>query len=145
MAMDLKRQVKVKTGVVKRLRKELAMYEQEKIQNDKRVEDMKASGADTYDVRQAVSGSGSGSGSETFPSSLEPAHHCCGGEAWAERKWESLFNRSMECAFLILSPTSLSFFLCAGEGCRRVGDDDTRLQGEVRGRHRGPPELDGKW
>ncbi|QDZ24361.1 tubulin binding cofactor A [Chloropicon primus] len=51
--MDLKRQVKVKTGVVKRLRKELAMYEQEKIQNDKRVEDMKASGADTYDVRQA--------------------------------------------------------------------------------------------
>mmetsp|Transcript_3695 Transcript_3695/g.10555 ORF Transcript_3695/g.10555 Transcript_3695/m.10555 type:complete len:111 (-) Transcript_3695:275-607(-) len=53
MAMDLKRQVKVKTGVVKRLRKELAMYEQEKIQNDKRVEDMKASGADTYDVRQA--------------------------------------------------------------------------------------------
>ena len=34
MAMDLKRQVKVKTGVVKRLRKELAMYEQEKVQND---------------------------------------------------------------------------------------------------------------
>ena len=54
MAMDLKRQVKVKTGVVKRLRKELAMYEQEKVQNDKRVEDMRASGADVYDVRQAV-------------------------------------------------------------------------------------------
>ncbi|WZN58566.1 tubulin-specific chaperone A [Chloropicon roscoffensis] len=53
MAMDLKRQVKVKTGVVKRLRKELAMYEQEKVQNDKRVEDMRASGADVYDVRQA--------------------------------------------------------------------------------------------
>ena len=52
--MDLKRQVKVKTGVVKRLRKELAMYEQEKVQNDKRVEDMRASGADVYDVRQAV-------------------------------------------------------------------------------------------
>ena len=53
--MDLKRQVKVKTGVVKRLRKELAMYQEEKVQNDKRVEDMRASGADTYDVRQAVS------------------------------------------------------------------------------------------
>merc|ERR1739848_165466 len=51
--MDLKRQVKVKTGVVKRLRKELAMYQEEKVQNDKRVEDMRASGADTYDVRQA--------------------------------------------------------------------------------------------
>mmetsp|Transcript_12241 Transcript_12241/g.23048 ORF Transcript_12241/g.23048 Transcript_12241/m.23048 type:complete len:107 (+) Transcript_12241:53-373(+) len=50
---DLKRQVKIKTGIVKRLRKELAMYEKEKVQNDKRVEDMRASGADTYDVRQA--------------------------------------------------------------------------------------------
>ena len=52
---DLKRQVKIKTGIVKRLRKELAMYEKEKVQNDKRVEDMRASGADTYDVGQAVS------------------------------------------------------------------------------------------
>ena len=56
MSADLKRQVKIKTGIVKRLRKELAMYEQEKVQNDKRVEDMRASGADTYDIRQAVSG-----------------------------------------------------------------------------------------
>uniref|UniRef100_A0A7S1N056 Tubulin-specific chaperone A n=1 Tax=Phaeocystis cordata TaxID=118079 RepID=A0A7S1N056_9EUKA len=53
MSADLKRQVKIKTGIVKRLRKELAMYEQEKVQNDKRVEDMRASGADTYDIRQA--------------------------------------------------------------------------------------------
>ena len=52
---DLKRQVKIKTGIVKRLRKELAMYEQEKVQMDKRVEDMRSSGADTYDIRQAVS------------------------------------------------------------------------------------------
>jgi len=49
----LKRQVKVKTGVVKRLRKELAMYEQEKVQNEKRVDEMRANGADTYDIRQA--------------------------------------------------------------------------------------------
>merc|ERR1712188_198712 len=53
MSADLKRQVKIKTGIVKRLRKELAMYQEEKVQNDKRVEDMRASGADTYDVRQA--------------------------------------------------------------------------------------------
>ena len=59
MAMDLKRQVKVKTGVVKRLRKELAMYEQEKVQNEKRVDEMRANGADTYDIRQAVSERGS--------------------------------------------------------------------------------------
>ena len=52
---DTKRQVKIKTGIVKRLRKELAMYEQEKVQMDKRVEDMRSSGADTYDIRQAVS------------------------------------------------------------------------------------------
>ena len=57
--MDLKRQVKVKTGVVKRLRKELAMYEQEKVQNEKRVDEMRANGADTYDIRQAVSERGS--------------------------------------------------------------------------------------
>ena len=59
MTMDLKRQVKVKTGVGKRLRKELAMYEQEKVQNEKRVDEMRANGADTYDIRQAVSERGS--------------------------------------------------------------------------------------
>ena len=50
---DLKRQVKIKTGIVRRIRKEYAMYSDEKVANDKIVEDMRARDADVYDLRQA--------------------------------------------------------------------------------------------
>ena len=126
--MDLKRQVKVKTGVVKRLRKELAMYEQEKVQNDKRVEDMRASGADVYDVRQAV-GVVTPSPHPTSPLLSSPC---------AATVPSFPLTRRPPC------PSAVRFVSCAGAGRGRVCHDDSRLQGQVRGGDPGPPEPHGE-
>ena len=47
--------MKIKTGSVKRLAKELTLYEKEQLQESQRVADMRASGADAHDIQHAVS------------------------------------------------------------------------------------------
>jgi len=47
------RQLKIKTGSVKRLTKELAMYEKEHAKEKERVGKMKADNADASDIKQA--------------------------------------------------------------------------------------------
>ena len=51
---DVKRQLTIRTGAVKRLSKELNLYKDEKKQEQLRVEKLKASGADSHDVKHAV-------------------------------------------------------------------------------------------
>lgn len=46
------RQIKIQTGVVKRIIKEKSMYEQEVVQTEKRIEKMKSDGKDEYDIRK---------------------------------------------------------------------------------------------
>lgn len=46
----------IKAQVFKRLQKELAFYEKERESEQKRVDHMRASGADAHDLRQAVRG-----------------------------------------------------------------------------------------
>lgn len=50
-----KKALKVKAGVVKRLAKEMAMYEQEVAAEQTKVQRLKDSGADTHDIKYAVS------------------------------------------------------------------------------------------
>lgn len=52
---DLQRQLKIKTGTVKRLRKELAMYEEEQKKEGEKVQKLKDEGADPHDIKYAVS------------------------------------------------------------------------------------------
>lgn len=52
---DVMRSVKIKTNTLKRLHKELSYYQQEREAEQARVEEMKSSGADAHDLRQAVS------------------------------------------------------------------------------------------
>ena len=54
------RQLKIKTGVVRRLKKELGMYAKELEGEKSRVQQMKDAGADPFDVKQAVSRRGPG-------------------------------------------------------------------------------------
>ena len=63
------RQLRIKTGSVKRLHKELGMYSQELERETARVEKMKADGVDEYDVKQAVRQS---SGARPPPPPPEP-------------------------------------------------------------------------
>ena len=51
---DVKRQLVIKTNVVKRLAKEVELYEKERNQEQLRVEKLKADGADSYDIKHAV-------------------------------------------------------------------------------------------
>lgn len=46
--------LKIKTGSVKRLAKELVLYGKEQDKESQRVADMKASGADAHDIKHAV-------------------------------------------------------------------------------------------
>lgn len=57
VAADLKRQLVIQTGAAKRLSKELQMYQEEKQVEQRRVEKLKASGADKHDIKHAVSDS----------------------------------------------------------------------------------------
>ncbi|KAG8865226.1 hypothetical protein FRB96_000116 [Tulasnella sp. 330] len=50
---NIRRQLKIKTGVVKRQIKELDLYRQEEAENVQRVEKLKAEGADGADIRHA--------------------------------------------------------------------------------------------
>jgi hypothetical protein len=49
------RALSIKAQVLKRLQKELAFYEKEREGEQRRVDQMRASGADAHDLRQAVS------------------------------------------------------------------------------------------
>ena len=51
---DVKRQLSIRIGAVKRLTKELSLYRDEKQQERERVEKLKASGADSHDIKHAV-------------------------------------------------------------------------------------------
>lgn len=51
---DVKRQLTIRTGAVKRLSKELTLYKDERAQEELRVEKLKAGGADSHDVKHAV-------------------------------------------------------------------------------------------
>lgn len=55
MADAEKRMLKIKTGSVVRLKKELGLYETEKESEVQRVARMKEQGADKYDIKHAVS------------------------------------------------------------------------------------------
>ncbi|XP_070541816.1 tubulin-specific chaperone A-like [Ptychodera flava] len=46
------RQIKIKTGVVKRLNKEKAMYEKEVVDQDEKIKKMEADGKDEYDIKK---------------------------------------------------------------------------------------------
>ncbi|XP_064391261.1 tubulin-specific chaperone A-like [Halichondria panicea] len=46
------RQLKIKTGVVKRLFKEKQMYEKEVVDQEEKVEKMKVDGKDEYDIKK---------------------------------------------------------------------------------------------
>jgi len=52
MADPQVKQIKIKTGVVKRLTKEKEYYEKEVESDKKRIEDKKAKGADEYEIRK---------------------------------------------------------------------------------------------
>ncbi|XP_078253229.1 tubulin-specific chaperone A [Rhinoraja longicauda] len=54
MADPRTRQIKIKTGVVKRLVKEKLMYEKEAIQQEEKVEKMKNEGGDHYVVKKQI-------------------------------------------------------------------------------------------
>ncbi|KAJ1516361.1 hypothetical protein HMI54_009791 [Coelomomyces lativittatus] len=48
------RDIKIKTGVVKRLSKELDMYKLEALQQESKIEEMISSGKDEYDIKKQV-------------------------------------------------------------------------------------------
>jgi len=52
---DVKKQLVIKTNVVRRLTKEMGMYEGERKQEQTRVDKLKADGADSHDIKHAVS------------------------------------------------------------------------------------------
>lgn len=49
------RQIKIQSGVCKRILKEKSMYEKEVTQTENRIEKMKVDGKDEYDIRKMVS------------------------------------------------------------------------------------------
>lgn len=51
---DAVKQLKIKTGSVGRLSKELFRYQEEELKEQKKVSDLKAGGADQHDIRHAV-------------------------------------------------------------------------------------------
>ena len=57
-----KRQLKIKAGVVRRVRKELGMYKGEAERETAKVEALRAEGADPHDIKYAVSGGRGGEG-----------------------------------------------------------------------------------
>lgn len=52
---DVKRQLKIKTGSVRRLAKEVVMYKKDEETETARVNRMKADGSDASDIKHAVS------------------------------------------------------------------------------------------
>eukprot|EP00128_Syssomonas_multiformis_P007742 Colp12_sorted_trinity150504_noHs@33501 len=54
MSTPALKQLKIKTGVVKRIAKEEQMYEKEVAQQEARIEKMKAEGKDEYDIKKQI-------------------------------------------------------------------------------------------
>ncbi|KAK2092631.1 hypothetical protein P7K49_029159 [Saguinus oedipus] len=54
MADTRVRQIKIKTGVVKRLVKEKVMYEKEAKQQEEKIEKMRAEDGENYDIKKQV-------------------------------------------------------------------------------------------
>ncbi|XP_074021555.1 tubulin-specific chaperone A-like isoform X2 [Numenius arquata] len=54
MADSRLRQIKIKTGVVRRLAKEKVMYEKEAKQQEEKIEKMKAEACDDYGIKKQV-------------------------------------------------------------------------------------------
>ncbi|XP_072167168.1 tubulin-specific chaperone A-like [Diadema setosum] len=48
------RNIKIKTGVLKRLMKEKTMYEKEAVDQEKKVEKMKTEGKDEHDIKKQI-------------------------------------------------------------------------------------------
>ena len=55
MAEQDRRQLKIKTGSVVRLKKELLLYVKERDREQQRVNDLKQGGADVHDIKHAAS------------------------------------------------------------------------------------------
>jgi tubulin-specific chaperone A len=51
---DVVKALKVKTGALKRLHKELLMYEKERDREQAKVDKLRSEGADAHDLKQAV-------------------------------------------------------------------------------------------
>ena len=54
LVMDAKKQLRIKSGVVKRLNKEVQMYEKEVVEGELKVQQMKEEGKDPYDIKKMV-------------------------------------------------------------------------------------------
>eukprot|EP00128_Syssomonas_multiformis_P007744 Colp12_sorted_trinity150504_noHs@9069 len=54
MSTPALKQLKIKTGVVKRIAKEEQMYEKEVAQQEARIEKMKTEGKDEYDIKKQI-------------------------------------------------------------------------------------------
>ncbi|XP_011797508.1 PREDICTED: tubulin-specific chaperone A-like [Colobus angolensis palliatus] len=54
MAEPRVRQIKIKTGVVKRLVKEKVMYEKEAKQQEEKIEKMRAEDGENYDIKKQI-------------------------------------------------------------------------------------------
>eukprot|EP00116_Pleurobrachia_bachei_P017794 sb/3478056/ len=50
--MDAKKQLRIKSGVVKRLNKEVQMYQKEVVDGELKVQQMKDEGKDPYDIKK---------------------------------------------------------------------------------------------
>lgn len=70
------KQVRIRSGVVKRLRKELAAYSSECEREQEKVEKMRADGADAHDIKQQVRRSGTEGRAPTR--AARPARRDCG-------------------------------------------------------------------
>lgn len=57
MSESERKQLKIKTGSVNRLKKELGLYATEKENEQQRVQRLKDAGADPHDIKHAVCGS----------------------------------------------------------------------------------------
>ena len=51
---DILKALRIRSGVVRRLRKELALYSSESEREQEKVEKMRADGKDAYDIKQQV-------------------------------------------------------------------------------------------
>lgn len=51
---DVKKQLTIRTGAVRRLTKELKLYQEELLLEQSRVDKLRASGADKHDLKHAV-------------------------------------------------------------------------------------------
>ncbi|XP_063138382.1 tubulin-specific chaperone A isoform X4 [Rattus norvegicus] len=108
MADPRVRQIKIKTGVVKRLVKEKVMYEKEAKQQEEKIEKMKAEDGENYAIKKQMKSQ-----------KLDIEFH----------SWSRNYSKRM------LGKRKSVFFngLILGRDPARVPDDDPRLPAPVRG------------